>query len=150
MKRYQIEVAGRTFEVEVLGDPQQEEVQVAIDGETLTVRVKAEEVRQPAPAEAAAGEAAVVEGEPTPSPQKPVQAPKAAASDTVTSPLPGVIKTIAVQPGQQVAPNDELIVIEAMKMDNVIRSVRDGTIGTVFVAEGRQVSHGEPLMDYVD
>jgi len=58
-----------------------------------------------------------------------------------------VIKSIAVRPGQQVAPNDELLVIEAMKMDNVIRAQRGGTIGTIHVAEGRQVAYGEHLLE---
>jgi len=69
------------------------------------------------------------------------------ASSSVAAPLPGVIKSIAVRPGQQVAANDELLVIEAMKMDNVIRASRVGTIGTIYVAEGRQVAYGEPLLE---
>ena len=68
----------------------------------------------------------------------------------VTAPLPGVIKSIAVRPGQQVALNDELLIIEAMKMDNIIRATRVGTIGTIHVAEGRQVAYGEPMLDYAD
>jgi propionyl-CoA carboxylase alpha chain len=58
-----------------------------------------------------------------------------------------VIKSIAVRPGQQVAAGDELLVIEAMKMDNIIRATREGTVGTLYVVEGRQVAHGEPLLD---
>jgi len=58
-----------------------------------------------------------------------------------------VVKSIAVRPGQQVAAGDELLVIEAMKMDNVIRATREGTVGTIHVTEGRQVAHGEPLLD---
>jgi propionyl-CoA carboxylase alpha chain len=61
-----------------------------------------------------------------------------------------VIKSIAVRPGQQVAPDGELFVIEAMKMDNVIRATRVGTIGTIHVSEGRQVAYGEPILDYAD
>ncbi len=65
----------------------------------------------------------------------------------VTAPLPGVIKAIAVRPGQQVAADDELLVIEAMKMDNVIRASRGGTIGAIHVTTGRQVAYGEPLLE---
>ncbi|MBE9508922.1 MAG: acetyl-CoA carboxylase biotin carboxyl carrier protein subunit, partial [Chloroflexi bacterium] len=66
---------------------------------------------------------------------------------TVAAPLPGVIKSIGVRPGQRVAADDELLVIEAMKMDNVIRATRAGTIGTIHVAEGRQVAYGEILLE---
>jgi len=34
-----------------------------------------------------------------------------------------------------------------MKMDNIIRATREGTVGTLYVVEGRQVAHGEPLLD---
>ena len=40
MKRYRITLGGQTFDVRVLGDPRQKEVQVAVDGEILTVGVK--------------------------------------------------------------------------------------------------------------
>jgi biotin carboxyl carrier protein len=51
-----------------------------------------------------------------------------------------------VRPGQEVAPGDRLLVIEAMKMDNVIRAPRRGTIDTLHVAEGQHVAHGDPLL----
>ena len=150
MKRYQVVVAGQTYDVEVLGDPLQEEVEVSVDGETLAVHVSSSPTVDERPTVAPSPEAM-----PAPAVGAPYvpSAPSGAvprASNVVTSPLPGVIKTIAVQPGEKVSANDELIVIEAMKMDNVIRSVRAGTIRTVHVAEGRQVSHGEPLLDYED
>jgi biotin carboxyl carrier protein len=62
--------------------------------------------------------------------------------------LPGVVKAVKVQVGQEVAPGDPLLVIEAMKMDNVIRAVRSGAIAAVHAVEGHQVAHGEPLLEY--
>jgi 3-methylcrotonyl-CoA carboxylase alpha subunit len=47
-----------------------------------------------------------------------------------------------------VARGDPLLVIEAMKMDNVIRAVRSGAIAAVHAVEGHQVAHGEPLLEY--
>ncbi len=138
MKRYYITLEGRTFDVRVLSDPYGEQVQVEVDGETFTVAVKTVPV---------GGETAAVEPafEATPAP---VSQSAALSASTVAAPLPGVIKSIAVRPGQQVATGDELLVIEAMKMENVIRAQRGGTIGTVYVTEGRQVAHGEPLLEY--
>jgi biotin carboxyl carrier protein len=68
----------------------------------------------------------------------------------VTAPLPGIIKSIAVKPGDEVAANDILLVIEAMKMDNVIRATRGGTIDSILVTEGRHVDHGAPLIEFAD
>ena len=134
MKRYRITLEGQTFDVEVLDDPRQEQVQVKVNGEVFTVGVEATVEAAPAVSATAA--------------PPPTTAPEAAATDRVVkAPLPGVIKSIAVRSGQRVAPNDELLVIEAMKMDNVIRAQRAGVIGVIHVAEGRQVAHGEPLLE---
>lgn len=140
MKRYTITLEDRTFDVTVLDDPRGERVRVEVDGEVFDVGVEA----VPMMAEANVREVAST-GAPSPTPR-----PSGATGNTVVAPLPGVIKSIAVRPGQEVAPDDELIVIEAMKMDNVIRATRVGTIGTIHVTEGRQVAYGEPMLDYVD
>jgi glutaconyl-CoA/methylmalonyl-CoA decarboxylase subunit gamma len=66
----------------------------------------------------------------------------------VTSPLPGVIVTILVKPGDTVSHGDELCTLEAMKMKNAIRANREGTIETVAVQVGDQVSHGQLLLTY--
>ena len=60
-----------------------------------------------------------------------------------------MIKSLAVRPGDQVAAGDELLVIEAMKMDNVIRAPHAGTVATVYVTAGQQVAYGEKLLDVV-
>jgi len=142
MKHYHITLEGRTFDVEVLDDPRQRQVRVRVDGQVFTV-------------EAEAVEATSKEGDTTQSALlEPVRAalPSPASASVgavggIKAPLPGVIKSIAVRPGQQVAAGDKLLVIEAMKMDNVIRATREGTVGTIHVTEGRQVAHGEPLLD---
>ena len=142
MKRYRITLEGQTFDVEVLDDPRQEQVRVRVDGEVFTVGVEATaEVTPPSRLPKFRKTSEVSAPPPTP-------APEAAATDRIVkAPLPGVIKSIAVRSGQRVAPNDELLVIEAMKMDNVIRVQRAGVIGVIHVAEGRQVAHGELLLE---
>ena len=160
MKRYRITLDGYTFRVKVLDDPRGEQVRVQVDGETFVVGVEA----VPAVAEVAAGEAATavapssaaLPGLPKFSETAevpgssgstlPSTSPEAGGS-FVAAPLPGVIKSIAVRPGQRVAADDELLVIEAMKMDNVIRASRGGIVGAIHVTEGRQVSYGEPLLE---
>jgi len=138
MKQYRIRLEGHVFDVKVLDDPRQERVQVEVDGEAFTVEVEAV---------SSVGSALAV----APQPATPTIASEAAgaSSGTVIAPLPGVIKSIAVRPGQPVAGNDELLVIEAMKMDNIIRASCRGTIGVIHVSEGRQVAYGEPLLEIV-
>ena len=149
MKQYRITLEGCTFDVKVLDDPRREQVRVEVDGEIFTVGVEA----VPATVEATGGETA--QAAIAPSPATPAGLRKVPETSEVSgspgsivvAPLPGVIKSIGVRSGQQVAPNHKLLVIEAMKMDNVIRAPRGGIIGTIHVAEGRQVTYGEPLLE---
>ena len=148
MKKYQITLDGQTFEVILLSDPLQEQVQVEVDGIPFTAKVKD---LSAGPEPGTRAEAPVT---PSVSHETPaaIPTPGAQASPTagnaVTAPLPGVIKSVAVRPGQQVSPGDVLLVIEAMKMDNIIRASRDGTVETIHVNTGSQVAYGERLLDY--
>ncbi len=145
MKHYRITLQGRTFDVEVLDDPRQRQLRVRVDGEVFTVEAEAVEAssREGDGAQRASPESVV------PAAPSSVAAEGAGAVGGIKAPLPGVIKSIAVRPGQQVTAGDELLVIEAMKMDNIIRATCAGTVGTLYVVEGRQVAYGEPLLDLV-
>ncbi len=147
MKRYQITLDGQVFEVLLLSDPLQDQVQVEVDGIVFTAEVKdLSAIQEP-------GTGAAVPAAPssTETPKAtPAPGAKAApfAGNSVAAPLPGVIKSVSVQPGQQVSSGDELLVIEAMKMDNIIRASREGTVGMIHVNEGHQVAYGDPLLEY--
>lgn len=148
MKRYQITLDGRVYDVLLLSDPRQAQVQVEVDGVAFTAEVKDLPPGPEPGAEATgavepSGSAEAAAPLPSPGPQA-----TPAAGNAVTAPLPGIIKSIAVRPGQQVSSGSELLVIEAMKMDNIIRASRDGTVETIFVSEGHQVAYGEQLLEY--
>jgi biotin carboxyl carrier protein len=68
----------------------------------------------------------------------------------VRAPIPGVIVSIAVQPGDEVDPGQELLVIEAMKMKNVIRSPRGGVIEKIKITQGQTVKHQDILLAYAE
>jgi len=63
----------------------------------------------------------------------------------ITAPIPGRVARVLVEPGQQVARGDGVIVVEAMKMENELRAPRDGVIGGVEVVEGQGVDGGALL-----
>lgn len=67
---------------------------------------------------------------------------------TVYAPIPGVIVSIAVHPGDAVEVGQELCILEAMKMKNSIRSPRAGEIAAVHVAVGDHVKHHDVLFEY--
>jgi acetyl/propionyl-CoA carboxylase alpha subunit len=63
------------------------------------------------------------------------------------SPMPGQVMAVKVAPGQTVAKGEELLVIEAMKMENAVRAPRAGVIKTVAVKVGDMVGPGVVLVE---
>ena len=63
-----------------------------------------------------------------------------------TSPMPGVVVRVEVAPDQQVEEGDALVVVEAMKMEHVIRAAFTGTITNVLVSAGDRVDGGQELI----
>ena len=59
--------------------------------------------------------------------------------------MPGLILRIDAKPGQAVKKNQLVMVMEAMKMENEIYAPCDGTIASVAVNQGQQVSSGDLL-----
>jgi propionyl-CoA carboxylase alpha chain len=69
-------------------------------------------------------------------------------SRLVRSPMPGLILAVAVAPGQEVKLGQELCVLEAMKMENVLRAERDGTVAEVSVAPRDTVAADQVLLTF--
>jgi 3-methylcrotonyl-CoA carboxylase alpha subunit len=61
--------------------------------------------------------------------------------------MPGKVIAVKVEAGQQVTRGQELLVVEAMKMENAIRAPRDGRIKSVSAAVGDSVSPGTILVE---
>jgi 3-methylcrotonyl-CoA carboxylase alpha subunit len=61
--------------------------------------------------------------------------------------MPGKVIAVKAAPGQAVKKGDEVIVVEAMKMENALRAPRDGTIRTVAVKVGDMVGPGAVLAE---
>jgi len=68
------------------------------------------------------------------------------ASD-VKAPMPGLVLDVSVQVGQEVKEGDGLLILEAMKMENVIKSVGDGLIKAIHIKEGKAVEKGQLLIE---
>jgi biotin carboxyl carrier protein len=68
-----------------------------------------------------------------------------AGKQQVVAPMPGKIISVLVVAGQKVEANQGLLVIEAMKMQNEIRSPKSGAVERLLVKEGQTVSSGEIL-----
>jgi len=63
------------------------------------------------------------------------------------APMPGRVSAVKVAVGQRVQKGDELLVVEAMKMENALRAPRDGVVRAVHVATGEMVAPGRALVE---
>ncbi len=63
------------------------------------------------------------------------------------APMPGRVSAVKVAPGQKVAKGEEMVVVEAMKMENALRAPADGVVRAVNVAVGDAVAPGRPLVE---
>ena len=64
----------------------------------------------------------------------------------VVAPMQGTIVKVLVEEGQEVATDEAVCVLEAMKMESEIRAQKDGRVSEVLVEAGRTVRSGEPLI----
>ena len=70
----------------------------------------------------------------------------ASGPQRVTAPMPGKVVRVLVKPGDDVKARQGLVVVEAMKMENELRAVRDGRVRDVAVTEGQSVDAGAVLL----
>ncbi|MCC6193288.1 MAG: acetyl/propionyl/methylcrotonyl-CoA carboxylase subunit alpha [Burkholderiales bacterium] len=64
------------------------------------------------------------------------------------SPMPGLLAEVAVKPGQEVKAGERLVVIEAMKMQNVITAERDAVVAELLAKEGESVAVDQPIVGF--
>jgi propionyl-CoA carboxylase alpha chain len=71
-----------------------------------------------------------------------------ASEKSVRSPMPGLVVSLAVAEGQEIKAGETLAVVEAMKMENILRAERDGTIKTIRVKPGDSVAVDAVIMEF--
>jgi propionyl-CoA carboxylase alpha chain len=64
------------------------------------------------------------------------------------SPMPGLLVSLAVQQGEEVKAGQELAVVEAMKMENVLRAERDGKIARVHATAGASLAVDQAILEF--
>lgn len=146
-----VKIGEQVFEVEI-EDVNARPVKATVEGETFEVWPEEQEVvvAAAAPAPVAVRPSAPVAPAPRAAAPAPVPAGNGNGAKTVTAPLPGKVMRIPVKPGDSVAEGAELVVLEAMKMKNIIRATRSGTIKEIYVAVGDSVRHGQALVGFSD
>jgi biotin carboxyl carrier protein len=129
MRNFRIIVDGTAYEVSV------EELEVAAPSSASPVQAPAPAQRPSRPAAAAA----------MPAGRPPVAAAAGSPGD-VPSPLAATVVSIDVALGQHVTQNQQLVVLEAMKMNTFVTAPRDGRVTAINVAAGTSVAEGQSLL----
>ena len=124
-------------------------LRISFEGKSYDVEVEVLDNNQVAPVAVAPAAAAPVAAAPVaaaaPAPA-PAPAAPAAAGTPVPSPMMGIVFKLKVKVGDKVTKNQEIAVLEAMKMENSIISPCDGTVASNDVKEQDSVSEGQVLM----
>ena len=123
MRIYKVKVNGKTYEVKILGISE-------------TEPMKIEKAKAPVAAAPAAPKAS--------------EAPKAAApageGTPVNSPMQGTILEIKVKVGDSVKSGDNLVILEAMTLENEIKAPNDGVVKEIRVSKGQSVNANDALI----
>ncbi|MBK7234079.1 MAG: acetyl-CoA carboxylase biotin carboxylase subunit [Sterolibacteriaceae bacterium] len=69
-------------------------------------------------------------------------------SKFLLSPMPGLLREVAVAAGQEVKAGENLAVIEAMKMENVLKAEQDCTVDEVLAKSGESLSVDQPILRF--
>ncbi len=138
-----MKINGNDYTV-AINEVEEEIAHVEVNGMPFTVEFEKPIAKKPA---AAAAKPAAQKAQPQPGmpPKASSPAPAAGQGSAVTSPLPGVIISIAVNEGDAVKKGQKLMVLEAMKMENVIEATSDGTVKSINVKQGDSVLEGATL-----
>ena len=137
--RYNVKIGDKTFAVEI-DDINTRPILARVDGQEFEVSPETDTLL-----------AAPQASEPTPgSAHKPAITGANLSGNTMTAPLPGTVIEVFIKPGDEVEAGQVILIIEAMKMKNSIRSVRDGSVAAVLVSAGQTVSHKQALMEFAE
>jgi biotin carboxyl carrier protein len=141
VKHFRITFEGKSYDITV-DDPAANPVRVTVDGDTFEISLESLDDVPVAPAHPTAPSSATL---------RPVPAPSNVEPDTVSdhvlrAPMPGTINKVSVRPGDKVEYGQELCVLEAMKMNNVLCATGPGLVAEVRVSEKQSVQHGDVLV----
>ena len=137
--RFVVSVDGQSFEATLDGDRDLPggPISPGVSGPASPARPA--DVQPPRVTQASTGAAA-------PGPSARASSSRPSASDVLAAPMPGVILEVLVTAGDQLRHGDPVLVLEAMKMRNTIRSPREGLVIEVAVTAGQPVGPGDLLV----
>ena len=141
MKNYSFTIRGNKYDVEIL-DIEDNIAKIDVNGTeyTVDIHVKKKESKTPT----------LLRTKTLPSSDTSVKTRKPTASKgagTVKAPLPGTIMEIKIKVGDSVKSGDNILIMEAMKMENNIKATTDGVVKDIKVNVNDSVLEGDVLVE---
>ena len=137
--RYRVEVEGQEYEVRLSGD--EDLTEARISPEIAPAREAAQHLPQTVPAARPAA--------PPPASSSPPPGSRPSTDGHIvgalTAPMPGKVLSVEVKQGDRVSRGQTVVILEAMKMKNAIKSPYDGVVLEIMVRAEQSVAHGDPL-----
>jgi len=165
MRRYRLDIRGKEFVIDV-DELAANRFKVVVGKDTYEVELSSDEDLAEAtitpafaparargtphvvPEDAHVAETAGSVARPAPAAPLARKAPASGGARTLSAPMPGVVLEVNVKAGDTVVRGQQVAVLEAMKMQNSIKSPRSGTIAEVCVSAGQAVGHGDAIVRF--
>lgn len=132
--KYKLNIGDKTYEVEI-EDINKRPVTARVNGQEFLVSPES-------------GVVTPVAGESQPAAGQTLPTGINLHDGALLSPLPGTVIEVFVRPGDEVESGQVVLIIEAMKMKNSIRSTIDGVVEEVLVSAGQTVAHKQTLVEF--
>ncbi len=137
---YKFKLNGKRYEANVVSDTDNI-IEIELNGKRYAVEVEREQPKPRPAAPIITPTAAQMPQSTTAQPQN-----KPAKVKKITSPLPGVVLNVKVQPGDAVKRGQVVMILEAMKMENEIEATDDGIVSSISKSKGDSVMEGDTLI----
>ncbi|WP_343563228.1 acetyl/propionyl/methylcrotonyl-CoA carboxylase subunit alpha [Kiloniella sp. b19] len=147
-----VDFEGETFERSIVGGwfPHERSFELLVDGELCAFQIERRDPRMVISLGGANLDFLVIE-ERLAEYQALLPKQNSSVDDkTVLSPMPGLLLSFAVEEGQTVEAGDELAKIEAMKMENILRAERSGTVSKLCVEPGESLLLDQEILEFED
>lgn len=143
MKNFKFTINGNIYDAEIIGI-EDNIAEVAINGVAYSVEI--ERKKQIAKTPKLIRTMAVPSTDSHPSMAKTASPSAPKGTGNIKSPLPGVILDIYVREGDTVKIGQKLLMLEAMKMENIINADKEGRVTLIKVGKGDSVMEGDILI----
>ena len=150
MRKYKLSINGQTFNVEIISE-QIDSYEVSVNGELIIVNKDSSQIlnqtSQPKISQKIEKPKENLNQEKNVTESLPENTNAKIDNNSIKALMPGKVLKVLVETGENVDSGTPLLVIESMKMENVISSNKKGKVQNIFVEVDDNVQYDQPLVE---